>query len=233
MSVRTFTSTGYWTAPAGVSSIQVECWGSGAGGRLQSGVRAGYGSGGGAYSKANAVPVFPGMTATIAVGTGGASNTNGNDTYYLSPYYFDGTLQGDHIFCKAVGGLTTAGGSDSDCIGDVKYSGGNGGLCNNTAGAGGGEGAGTDSSGHNGTVCVSSTTGSAGGTGGNGGDGGKGGDFAANGSNGASTGGGGGGAGWGSPAPTGGVGGAGKAVLTWVDGTNIVTNVITVIHGRV
>jgi choice-of-anchor C domain-containing protein len=67
--------TSSWTCPAGVTSIQVECWGGGGAGG--SGTKAvdtatntsqnGGGGGGGAYARRVAVPVTPGQTYTITI----------------------------------------------------------------------------------------------------------------------------------------------------------------------
>ncbi|HOM91004.1 MAG TPA: hypothetical protein PKW65_09780, partial [Bacteroidia bacterium] len=80
---QTFTSSGTFTVPAGVTTVQVEAWGGGgAGGGVASGFlppnRAGGGGGGGAYLKNTSVTVIPGSTVTITVGAGG-TGVNGAD----------------------------------------------------------------------------------------------------------------------------------------------------------
>ena len=71
-----FTTSGTWVCPRGVNSISIEAWGGGAGGASTPNTNNanGGGGGGGAYAKRNLVPVVPGTTYTITVGTGGASN---------------------------------------------------------------------------------------------------------------------------------------------------------------
>src|SRR5215472_12827839 len=67
----TFTTAGtfLWTCPAGVTSVQAECWGAGgAGGSGMGNTTTGGGGGGGAYSKANAISVTPGTQYTVIVG---------------------------------------------------------------------------------------------------------------------------------------------------------------------
>jgi hypothetical protein len=52
MATQAFTSNGSWTAPAGVTSVIVECWGGGGGGGSAAGTGAyAGGAAGGAYSK--------------------------------------------------------------------------------------------------------------------------------------------------------------------------------------
>jgi hypothetical protein len=71
---KTFTTSGTFTVPAGVTSIQIEAWGGGAGGKSAPNTKGfvGGGGGGGAYAKRNAITVVPGTTYTItAPGSGG------------------------------------------------------------------------------------------------------------------------------------------------------------------
>ena len=76
--VVTLTSSGSWTAPAGVTSVTVEVWGGGgAGGGQDQGSDGGGGGGGGGYSKKNTVTVIPGNSYTVSVGAGGAGVTSG------------------------------------------------------------------------------------------------------------------------------------------------------------
>ena len=53
MATETFNSSTTWTAPAGVTSVQVDVWGGGGGGAGEDGTQAGGGGGGGAYSSKN------------------------------------------------------------------------------------------------------------------------------------------------------------------------------------
>lgn len=116
-----------WTAPVGITSVLVECWGGGGGGGNYF-TQSGGGGGGGAFSKAT-VTVVPGNTYTIQVGTGGDTNgpyVNGGDTTFLDP--------GNNVLVKAVGGETATddipgeGGVFSSGVGTTRYSGGGGGL---------------------------------------------------------------------------------------------------------
>ncbi len=72
-----------WTVPAGVSSISVAGVGGGGGGSQKT--TGGSGGGGGQLTYINNVPVTPGDTYTIVIGTGGNTGSNfgvsGGDTY--------------------------------------------------------------------------------------------------------------------------------------------------------
>jgi RHS repeat-associated protein len=67
----TFTASGTWTAPAGVTSVTVDAWGGGGGG-----YQAAAGGGPGAYVHQTNVPVTPGHMYTVTVATGGSGGTN-------------------------------------------------------------------------------------------------------------------------------------------------------------
>ena len=58
----TIPGSGTWTAPAGVTSITIECWGAGGGGGMDTNSNngGGGGGGGGAYAKVNNFAVTPG-----------------------------------------------------------------------------------------------------------------------------------------------------------------------------
>ncbi len=76
-SLISFTSTGFYTIPPGVTQIKVECWGAGGGGSTitSTGARGG-GGGGGAYA-AGILTVVPGDAYSVTVGTGGSPSTAG------------------------------------------------------------------------------------------------------------------------------------------------------------
>ncbi len=198
----TFTTTGdtTWVAPAGVYSVQIEAWGAGSNGAAGGGGLGGSGGGGGAYSKTLTYSTTPGNSYTVHVGASGAS---GGDTYFV-----------DSSTTLAKGASTSTGGQSSSSVGDVKYSGGNGGTNGGfSTGGGGGGSAGGASIGGNGGNGSGSSGGSAGSAGTSGGAvGGTGGIGGSNGKNGFSPGAGGGGA------PNGGSAGSGangKVILTY------------------
>ncbi len=137
------TTDSSWTVPAGVTSVTFECWGAGGGGgsayyKHSEGGAAG--GGGGAYAK-KTFSVSEGTVYTFVIGKGGYRNSltsfgNGGSTK---------VAYGPDTIVKAEGGKTAThyysndinaylyeakGGQASNCIGDVTYSGGNGGRGN-------------------------------------------------------------------------------------------------------
>jgi hypothetical protein len=226
-------TSGTYTIPAGVTAIQIECWGGGGsgGGAATANNSTGKGGGGGAYARLNTLSVVPGQTVTITVGVGGngvsanSGNPGGNSlvvyngiTVALSVGGGAGTTAGGNN-----GGVANNGGSGGNCIGDVVNNGGSGGGGGFGGGGGGGGSAGTNGQGDNGgtagsTINAGAGSGGAGGTSG-GGNGGNGGAYLANnGSAGSAPGGGGGGAKSGEDGAgnrSGGAGGAGRVVITY------------------
>ncbi|OGC47516.1 hypothetical protein A2886_03265 [candidate division WWE3 bacterium RIFCSPHIGHO2_01_FULL_42_13] len=197
----TFTTDGTtdWEAPAGVTSVQVEAWGAGADGNASFGKN---GGGGGAYAK-KTVSVTPGNTYTVKVGY---------STSLQADSYFNDTST-----VLAKGSSSKTGGSAASSIGDVTYSGGDGGNQDATNcasyGAGGGGGAGDAGNGSNGNNVLYDAPSCENGTGGSGGTsgGGAGGDGhnGVAGDNGTQPGGGGG------AGSSGGNGASGKVILTY------------------
>src|SRR5690606_13678831 len=104
--ITTFSTSGTWTAPAGVTSIKVEVWGAGAGGNNI----ANRGGGGGAFAGNNTLTVTPGVTNTINVGVGPPAG-NGQDSSF-----------GSLVVAKGAVGAT--GGSAAASTGTIKYDGG-------------------------------------------------------------------------------------------------------------
>jgi len=214
---QTFDSSGTWTAPAGIYSITVECWGGGGGGggstRRQS--NGGGGGGGGGYAKSTNISVTPGQSYQVTIGaggTGGGQGANGRDGGSSS--FNNNTVVASGGSGGGVGNATpgTAGAGGTNNTGDTTYNGGNGAAGTNPTGGGGGEGSGSTSNGND-------ASGSTGGSGTDGGDGGNGGASSTNGSAGTIPGGGGGGAGRGRTfrGYSGGAGGAGRCIISYTD----------------
>ncbi len=178
----TFSTSGSWKAPEGVTLIKVEAWGGGGGtGAPANNARRG-GGGGGAYSE-KAFCVTPGETYSFVVGTGGAATGgNGGDTYWVDPQ----TLIAKGGF-GASGSSGGAGGAASDAE-YISYGGGNGASSTGSASGGGGGGAGSCGAGINASGCTGG-----GATDEHGGKGGNGVDSEGRGKNGSNYGGGGGG----------------------------------------
>jgi hypothetical protein len=145
--VQEFHSDGVWICPAGVSFVQIECWGGGGGGgsSLQNN-QGGSGGGGGAYVMSNSIAVVPGTSYTVKVGAGGAGGSSpfsqgesGGDSWF-----------GSNITVKAAGGMGGygnmgaggTGGGANNSIGDVKTAGDNGIAGTFNYGGAGGKGGG-------------------------------------------------------------------------------------------
>lgn len=238
MTTEEFTTTDTWTAPAGVTSVEVECWGGGGGG---GGGRftgdpfryAGSGGGGGAYAK-ETIAVTPGNTYDVVVGAGGSGGAAGgggpsNDGAAGGDTYFDA---GADVLAKGgspgLGGDPGApagpsggsGGQASSSVGSTKSNGGDGGAAyndlhaSNNRGGGGGGAAGSSGAGGAGGDAGSTSPGLGGTAGTGGGDGGDAQGFVTAGDPGAAPGGG----GAGGQTVAGGDGAAGKIVLTYTVG---------------
>lgn len=158
------TATTPWLVPLGVTSVQVEVIGPGGGGG--SGL-AQKGGGGGGYSKSNAVAVTPGGTAYINV-PGSTAYASSADAWFNASVNSAPTTTITGALAKS--GSSGIGGQASAGIGDLKYSGGNGG--NNTVTSGrikGGGGGGAAGPGGAGTAGGAGWTGTTSGAGGGGG----------------------------------------------------------------
>jgi autotransporter-associated beta strand protein len=146
--VVTFTSSGTWTAPAGVTNITVELWGGGgAGGGVTTSGAEGAGGAGGQYAK-KVVGVTPGTGYAIVV-PGTTAGTTGNGSAGG-----DATFGGTTAVAKGgAGGGANNGdpglGSTASGVGDLVYAGGNGGADTASASGAGGGGAGSTGSGGN------------------------------------------------------------------------------------
>jgi hypothetical protein len=164
----TFTSSGTWICPQGVTSIQVEAWGAGgAGGGATGNPSAGGGGAGGAYVKNLSLTVIPGTSYSVTVGTGGAGNAaanggNGN------PSTFALTVTPSTYIIKSVGGnggLVSSSDSTSAAGGAAVSTGNIGGTASDVYGLAGLQGTGTGGSkGGNGGASGGGAAGGAGST---------------------------------------------------------------------
>lgn len=190
---QTFTSSGTFTVPPGVTSIIVECWGGGGagGGTTSNNSKGGGGGAGGAYSK-KTLSVVPGTNYTVTVGGGASGSTSagasGSPSWFGDPstVYAEGGTGG-----SAPNGGTAAGGngSSANSIGDIVFAGGNGADGTTSLSGGGGGGAGSTGGGGNASGTTAGT-----GTSLYGGNGGEGRNSEGNGNTGSTYGGGGSGA---------------------------------------
>ncbi len=221
----TYTDAGNatWTAPSGVSYVDVQVWGGGgAGGGQDRNSDGGGGGGGGAYSLKRSIAVVAGTTYNLQVGAGGiavagAAGGAGGDSYFNNAATVmakGGSGGSPSTGTPPPGG---AGGVAASGVGDIKFSGGAGGRGRNSStgrGGPGGSSAGTAADGTSGATTWSTLTAAAapsgGGIGGNGGDTNEDGNAPASGS-----GGGGGGSGEGNDR-RGGNGAPGKVVISYL-----------------
>ena len=228
--VQTFTTSGSWICPPGVTSIKVEAWGGGGGGGFATTTNrgAGGGGGGGAYRASNSITVNPGTTYYYNVGSGGnGGTTSGTNSQNGGLSCFSTAINcGGTILTSASGGFaggsvttntsgTSGAGGNAGIGASASFNGGNGsiGLNGNSASNGGGGGGGGASTTANGSTATNSRTGGAGGTVG-GGKGGDGGDNATGGG-GASIGGGGAGGHKSNTNRAGGAGASGQISITY------------------
>ncbi|HLP14258.1 MAG TPA: T9SS type A sorting domain-containing protein [Flavobacteriales bacterium] len=171
---QTYTSSGTYTVPTGVTSITIEVVGAGGDG----GSNGGGGGGGGGYA-VGTFSVSPGATLPVVVGVNG-TGTVGGTTSVSTLISATGGANGSS------GGVSPGGAGGTGIGGFNNYTGGNGGNGTYTYfGGGGGGAAGSTGNGTNGGntipwtgICL--TPGGTSGTGGGtpGGDGGKGAGFA-------------------------------------------------------
>jgi hypothetical protein len=214
--VLTPSSTSPWVAPAGVSSVEVQCWGAGGNaGASQSGGRSGGGGGGGEFAQETSVAVTPGNSYSFTCPAGGSASAT--------------TFTGDSLTVTAHPGgsgsssSTSPGAGGTGSTNSIHYNGGAGGSgqTGTSKGAGGGgSSAGTGSAG----AAGGGGSGAAGGSGGTapsgGGNGGNGAGSAGTGNAGTAPGGGAGGPGSG-VTNSGASGGAAQIILTYTASTTI------------
>ncbi|HSD14855.1 MAG TPA: GEVED domain-containing protein [Flavobacterium sp.] len=176
----TFTTSGTWVCPNGVTSITVEAYGAGGGsgrGSETTNRNGSGGGGGGGFAKAT-INVTPGVTYSINIGTGGAAGTtvqdgqNGTSTTAV----FDGVtitatggLGGKSFANGSNGGNGGSGSVSGGGSGITTNNGGTGGTGNTTGSGGGGGCAGSTGNGGNGSITAGGASG-----GGNAGAGGAG-----------------------------------------------------------
>ena len=175
---QTFTSSGKFTVPIGVTEITVECWGAGgAGGGSTSNNSGGSGGGGGGYC-INVFSVTPGQQINYTIGAGGTGSTgngtDGGETSMLTLTATGGGGGGANRGTVGAGGTATEGTTNTN---------GNAGTVGGNSGGAGGAGA-NGGSGGTGSTNASGGVGTAPGGGGGGGERGNGNNYS--GGNGAS-----------------------------------------------
>lgn len=73
--VQSFTTSGYYTIPAGVSQIEVEVWGGGSGSYASTSAMAAGGGAGGGYVRKRITGLITGQILPVTIGSGGAGGT--------------------------------------------------------------------------------------------------------------------------------------------------------------
>jgi hypothetical protein len=171
---------GTWTVPNDCSVAKIQCIGAGAGGLTTTATIFGGGGGAGAYAAVNAISLTPGATVFLSIGTAGAANTGGGDTWINKAANSAPAVATNGALAKGGAAATTngtvggLGGAAASCVGDVTFSGGSGGNSTSpsaTGGGGGGGSAGPSGAGAAGGLCPGALS-SAGGGGGGGSNGG-------------------------------------------------------------
>jgi hypothetical protein len=171
---QTFTSSGTFTVPAGVTEITVELWGGGgSGGNVQGGSG---GGGGGAYTRA-VLTVAPGNSFTVTVGGGGVATASGGTSSFAGTGFTTVNANGGSGAAGTSGALGATAQTISGTI-VAAFAGGNGaggftnGDNNRRGGGGGGGSAFTNAAGGNGTAGAQDVAGTGGNGTGKGGNGG-------------------------------------------------------------
>ncbi len=128
-SVQTFTSSGTWTRPTGITKVRVFVTGAGGGGKSVTG---NFGGGGGGGTAIKLLDVSSISSATITIGSGGSATNDGGDSTWS-----DGTNTITGNGGRGATSSTGNGGSGGSASGgDINHEGGFGSYY--TAGMGGG-----------------------------------------------------------------------------------------------
>jgi hypothetical protein len=114
-----FDSGTSWVVPAGVTGIQVECYGSSFGANATVSTLNGNYSGG-SYSKSNVINVTGGSTVYMSIGS------LGGNTWFNTTNAVPTSSSSASSACLAVGGNTASASQIAANCGDIKYKGGNG-----------------------------------------------------------------------------------------------------------
>jgi hypothetical protein len=164
-SPKTYSTSGTFNVPAGVTSVSVQAWGGGGKGSTRSNSGNGGGGGGGAYAFQTVTVNALNPAYTVTVGTGSTTTADGLDSWFST----SGTVLAKGG--KTVANNTTTGGAGglaSASIGFPKWDGGTGATGALTYGGGGGSSAGTGVAGNPGTLSGGGNAPAGGGNGGNG-----------------------------------------------------------------
>lgn len=214
---QTFNSSGSFTVPDKITSVDVQLWGAGGGGGFTGSNRGAGGGGGGAFLQMNSFSVSPG-TVIVTIGSGGIGQTSSNAAGSGGNTTFGSLVANGG---SAANGATGGNGGSAPAGGSIRFAGGNGANgpgSSNSAGGGGGAGAGPLGAGEFGSVSNGGSGSNGGGAGGNGGA-----SSGENGFPGSFPGGGGGGEGRSNS--SGGNGGNGQVIVIWTCSTTLTSGI--------
>ncbi|WP_052257242.1 LamG-like jellyroll fold domain-containing protein [Flavobacterium sp. AED] len=164
-SPKTYSSSGTFTVPAGITSVTAQVWGGGGKGSTRGTNGNGGGGGGGAYASQAVTVDALNPTYTVTVGTGSTTTADGLDSWFSTAGTVlakGGKSQADNTPGGAVGGLA------STSIGTTKWNGGTGVTGAVAYGGGGGSSAGTGAVGVTGLLSAGGVAPAGGGNGGDG-----------------------------------------------------------------
>jgi len=131
MAVYLFTSGTAWTIPAGVTNIQVECFGT------ANSTSDASGTNGGSYAKTTSIAVTPGNTLRISIAADGG-NTDVWATTVATGTPVVGATYTTSNSCLAKGGATVPASQTAASIGNTKFAGGSASIgASNANGQGG------------------------------------------------------------------------------------------------
>lgn len=159
-----YTATGTYTVPAGVTSVEVECWGAGGRGSTRTSNGVGAGGGGGAYASGTAT-VTGGTSYTVTVGAGSTGTGPGGDSWFRNATTVM-AKGGNSAANNSTTGAT--GGAGASSVGAFRRNGGNGASSPGTTTGGGGSSASGNGHGVNATTNLGATAPVGGGNGGDG-----------------------------------------------------------------
>ena len=128
---QTITATGTWVAPAGVTQVDVQCWGQGGTGAVRGG------GGGGAYAETKTIAVTAGTTYNITI--------NATHTQFVGDTASVIAAAGSNASANTGG----AGGTTGSSTGAITFAGGSGGSYTSGVGSGGGGSGGSTGAGGN------------------------------------------------------------------------------------
>lgn len=171
MTTVVYTTSGSWTAPSGVTSVDCAAWGeSGSAANGTSGSHSGGGAGGGEYAEETTLAVTPGSVYNFTIGTGGTgtATTFPGDSVTVTAHAGASatTVNGAVGGSGSTNAINNPGGHGGNGASGTDKGGGGGGGSGGSGGAGGTGGTGTTVGGSGGSAGTGTNAGEAGAAGG-------------------------------------------------------------------